>query len=131
MLQGMSRVPAPPRLTLASSLIEALREGDEARARAQVTQLGAHKARPLLEAMLEDADAAVRQAAAFGLGELGGAASTKRLEHQLALEQARRSRDGAAVVEAITQALHPGGERTGGPHTQAGAAGRHGQARAR
>ncbi|WP_395853012.1 HEAT repeat domain-containing protein [Cystobacter fuscus] len=87
------------------SFIEAFREGDEARARTQVTQLGAGTARPLLEAMLEDKDAVVRQAAAFGLGELGGAASIKRLEHQLALEEARGSHDGAAVVEAITQAL--------------------------
>lgn len=88
-----------------NELIEAFNEGDESRARAQVSQLGARKARPLLEAMLEDPDAAVRQAAAFGLGEMGGAASTRRLEHQLALEEARGDHDGAAVVEALTQAL--------------------------
>jgi hypothetical protein len=88
-----------------NALIDAFHEGDEARARPLVTQLGARKARLLLEAMLENPDAAVRQAAAIGLGELGGAASIKRLEHQLALEEVRRSHDGAAVVEAITQAL--------------------------
>ena len=88
-----------------NALIDAFHEGDEARARTLVTQLGARKARPLLEAMLENPDAAVRQAAAIGLGELGGAASIKRLEHQLALEEVRRSHDGAAVVEAITQEL--------------------------
>ncbi|ATB44360.1 hypothetical protein CYFUS_009847 [Cystobacter fuscus] len=101
----MSRVPAPPRPTLALSFIEAFREGDETRTRAQVIQFGARKARSLLEAMLEAPDAVARQAAAFGLGELGGAASVKLLEHQLALEEARGSHDGAAVAEAITQAL--------------------------
>ncbi|MFY0565214.1 HEAT repeat domain-containing protein [Archangium lansingense] len=90
---------------LRNELIEAFNEGDEARAHAQVSQLGARKARPLLEAMLEDPDAATRQAAAFGLGELGGAASIRRLEQQLALEEARGEHDGAAVVEALTQAL--------------------------
>jgi hypothetical protein len=88
-----------------NEFLEAFSEGNEARARAQVSQLGARKARPLLEAMLEDPDAIVRQAAAFGLGELGGAASARRLEHQLALEEARGDHDGAAVVEALTQAL--------------------------
>ncbi|WNG21666.1 HEAT repeat domain-containing protein [Cystobacter fuscus] len=87
------------------ALIEAFHAGDEARARAQVTQFGARKAKPVLEAMLENPDAAVRQAAAFGLSELGGAASVKLLEHQLALEEARGNHDGAAVAEAITQAL--------------------------
>jgi hypothetical protein len=88
-----------------NGFLQAFSEGDEARARAQVSQLGARKARPVLEAMLEDLDAVVRQAAAFGLGELGAAASARRLEHQLALEEARGDHDGAAVVEALTQAL--------------------------
>ncbi len=88
-----------------NDLVAAFKEGDEARARAQVSQLDARKARPLLEAMLEDRDAVVRQAAAFGLGELGGAASARRLEHQLALEEARGDHDGAAVAEVLTQAL--------------------------
>ncbi|HZI03102.1 MAG TPA: hypothetical protein VEZ71_03715 [Archangium sp.] len=55
--------------------------------------------------MLENPDAIVRQAAAFGLGELGGAASVRRLERQLALEEARGDHDAASVVEAITGAL--------------------------
>jgi hypothetical protein len=59
----------------------------------------------VLEAMLADSDGLVRQAAAFGLGELGGAASVRRLEEQLALEEARGDYDGEAVAEDITQAL--------------------------
>ncbi|HYO71777.1 MAG TPA: hypothetical protein VEU33_37435 [Archangium sp.] len=55
--------------------------------------------------MLKEPDALVRQAAAFGLGELGGPASARRLEQQLALEEARNDYDGASVVEAISQAL--------------------------
>ncbi|HEX5748601.1 MAG TPA: HEAT repeat domain-containing protein [Archangium sp.] len=69
-----------------------------------MTQLGTRKARPLLEEMLTHPDALVRQAAAFGLGALGGAASARRLEQQLAIEEARDA-DGESVVEAITQAL--------------------------
>lgn len=88
-----------------SEFIDAFIEGNEARARALVSQSGARKARSLLEEMLEDPDARVRMAAAFGLGELGGAASVRRLERQLALEEARGDHDGAAVVEALTQAL--------------------------
>jgi hypothetical protein len=88
-----------------SEFIDAFIEGNEARARALVSQSGVRKARSLLEEMLEDPDARVRMAAAFGLGELGGAASVRRLERQLALEEARGDYDGAAVVEALTQAL--------------------------
>jgi hypothetical protein len=72
-----------------------------------MTQLVAQprKARSLLEGMLKDPDALVRQAAAFGLGELGGTASATRLEQQLAIEEARDDYDGDSVVETITQAL--------------------------
>jgi HEAT repeat protein len=59
----------------------------------------------LLETMLEDPSALVRQAAAFGLGELGGASSVRCLEQQLTREEARAGHDGAAVMVAITQAL--------------------------
>jgi len=54
-------------------LVAAFHKGDEARARALVAQQGAQprKLRALLEAMLEDPDALVRQTAAFALGELG------------------------------------------------------------
>ena len=88
-----------------TEFVDAFNEGNEARARALVSQLGARKARSLLEELLEDPDARVRQAAAFGLGELGGAASVRRLERQLALEESRADYDGAAVVEVLTQAL--------------------------
>jgi hypothetical protein len=47
----------------------------------------------------------VRQAGAFGLGELGGSASARRLETQLAVEQARGDYDAASVIEVITDAL--------------------------
>lgn len=87
-----------------TALVEAYHQGDEARARECVQQLGAQP-RAVLEAMLEEPDAIVRQAAAFGLGELGGAASARRLERQLALEEARGDHDAASVIESITDAL--------------------------
>jgi len=88
-------------------LVAAFHKGDEARARALVAQQGAQprKLRALLEAMLEEPDAIVRQTAAFALGELGGATSARRLEQQLALEEARGDYDGESVATVITQAL--------------------------
>jgi hypothetical protein len=88
-------------------LVDALEWGEEDRARALLSQLGASpgRTRAVLESMLEAPDARVRQAAVFGLGELGGAASVRRLEQQLALEEARRDYDGDSVAEAITQTL--------------------------
>ncbi|HYO58684.1 hypothetical protein [Archangium sp.] len=88
-------------------LVDAYAWGEVVRARALVSQLRAQprKARALLEAMLANPDARVRQAAAFGLGVLGGAASARRLEQQLALEEARGDYDGESVVEVITEAL--------------------------
>jgi hypothetical protein len=88
-------------------LVAVFHSGDEARARAMVAQCSAQprKTRALLEVMLEDADALVRQTAAFALGELGGAASARRLEQQLALEEARGDYDGESVATVITQVL--------------------------
>jgi hypothetical protein len=88
-------------------LVEAHLRGDEARARALVSRIGAQprKARALLEDMLASPDARMRQAAAFGLGELGGAASARCLELRLAHEESRGDYDGASVAEAITLAL--------------------------
>jgi len=90
-----------------NKLVEAFSWGDEPQARLLVAQLATQprKARALLETMLQDSDAQVRQAAAFGLGELGGAASARRLEQQLSLEEARGDYDGESVVEVITEAL--------------------------
>ncbi|HYO66219.1 MAG TPA: hypothetical protein VEU33_09070 [Archangium sp.] len=92
------------RAQLQNALVDAYHQGDEARIREWVRQLGA-QLRAVLEVMLENPDAVVRQAAAFGLGELGGAASARRLERQIALEEARRDHDAASVIEAITDAL--------------------------
>jgi hypothetical protein len=88
-------------------LVTVFHSGDEARARAMVAQCGAQprKIRALLEIMLEDADALVRQTAAFALGELGGDSSARRLERQLALEEARGDDDGESVATVITQSL--------------------------
>ncbi len=88
-------------------LVQEFKYGNEAQARALVAQLGSEprQVRARLEAMLENPDSFVRQAAAFGLGELGGTASAKRLEQQLAIEEARGDYDGEAVVEDITRAL--------------------------
>ncbi|HZI06544.1 MAG TPA: hypothetical protein VEZ71_21115 [Archangium sp.] len=87
------------------ALVTACKLGEEEQARALVLQPGPRKARALLETMLEDEDGLVRQAAAFGLGELGGSTSARRLEQQLVREEARGDYDGGSVAEAITQAL--------------------------
>ena len=91
---------------LQDELIDACKWGEEDRARALISRLGAEpQARTLLEEMFQEEDALARQAAAFGLGELGGAASVRRLEQQLALEEARGDDDGASVVDEIIRAL--------------------------
>lgn len=93
-------------------LVDACAWGEDARARALVSRLGAQprKARALLETMLNEPDVQVRQAAVFALGELGGAASASRLEQQLSLEEARGDHDGSSVADAITLALGRIGE---------------------
>jgi hypothetical protein len=88
-------------------LVQAVKQGDESHARILVSQLGADARQvcAVLDTMLKDPSGLVRQAATFGLGELGGAASVRRLEQQLAIEEARDDYDGEAVVEDITRAL--------------------------
>jgi hypothetical protein len=91
-----------------SELVDSFHLGEEERARSLVATLREarpREARATLDAMLESPDAKVRQAAAFALGVLGGPASTRRLEQQLVLEEARGDHDGSAVVQVITQAL--------------------------
>jgi hypothetical protein len=90
-----------------TQLVQAVKDGDETVARSLIPQLGSgpRQVRAALEAMLEDSNSLVRQAAAFGLGEMGGAVSARRLEQQLAIEEARGDHDGAAVIEDITRAL--------------------------
>ncbi|EPX63934.1 hypothetical protein D187_005067 [Cystobacter fuscus DSM 2262] len=91
-----------------SELVDAFRWEDEERARHLVATLGkarSREARATLEEMLESPDGKVRQAAVFALGELGGPASTRRLEQQLVVEETRGDHDGSAVVQVITQAL--------------------------
>ena len=58
---------------LRDELVDACAWGEEARARVLVSKLGTQprKAKTLLEAMLKDPAAQVRQAAVFCLGELG------------------------------------------------------------
>lgn len=92
---------------LQDELAKVLKEGDEERARVLVSLLGTgpRQRKAVLEAMMDHPDALVRQAAVFGLGQLGGAASARRLEQQLAVEEARRDFDGESVVEEITRAL--------------------------
>jgi hypothetical protein len=100
-------MPRQDLMRVQEELVQAVKQGDEARARVLVSRLGAgpRQVRAALEAMLEDSSGLVRQAAAFGLGELGGPASVRRLEQQLAQEEARGDYDGNAVAEDITQAL--------------------------
>jgi hypothetical protein len=87
------------------NLTDACKFGEVERARTLIAEPGTRKVRALLEDMLAREDVLVRQAAVFGLGELGGAASARRLEQQLAREEARGDYDGDAVAEAITETL--------------------------
>ncbi len=88
-------------------LVDAIKFGEEERARRLLSQLDLEPwgARAMVEAMLEDEDSLVRQAAVFGLGEFGGADSVGRLEQQLLIEETRGDYDGEAVVEDIIRAL--------------------------
>jgi hypothetical protein len=93
-------------------LVREFRFGNEEQVRSLLSQLGkgTRQIRAALEAMLDAPESLVRQVAAFGLGELGGPASVKRLERQLAIEEARGDSSGGAVVEDITRALGRIGE---------------------
>ncbi len=93
-------------------LVQEFRFGNEERVRVLVSQLGKgpKQVRAALEAMLESPESLVRQAAVFGLGELGGRASVERLERQLTIEEARGDHGGDAVAEDITRALGKIGE---------------------
>ncbi|WP_309891157.1 hypothetical protein [Archangium sp.] len=87
-------------------LVDACAWGEEDRARELVSRFRAEPmTRVVLEAMLQEPDATTRQAAVFGLGELGGAASALRLEQQLVLEEAQGDYDGDSVVEEVIRAL--------------------------
>ena len=92
---------------LRAELVDAFEWNEEDRARAVMVQLAAQPshARVVLDEMLASEDASSRRAAVFGLGQLGGAASVKRLEQQMAIEEARSDHDGASVLEVITQEL--------------------------
>jgi hypothetical protein len=91
-----------------SELVDAFHWGEQERARTLVAAL--REAQPrrvqsVLERMLQSPDGKVRQAAAFGLGELGGPSSARRLEQQLLLEESRGGHDASSVVQVITQTL--------------------------
>jgi HEAT repeat protein len=91
-----------------SALVDAFHWGENERARTLVATLRdaqPMRARSVLEQMLQSPDGKVRQAAAFGLGELGGPTSVRRLEQQLLLEESRGDHDASSVVQVITQAL--------------------------
>lgn len=92
---------------LQEELVDAFEWCEEDRARKLVARLAEQprQARAVLEEMLQSEDASVRRAAVFGLGELGGKASTRRLQEQMAIEEARHDYDGESVLEVITQAL--------------------------
>jgi hypothetical protein len=92
---------------LQDELVDACRWGEEDRARELISRFGAEpRARALLEELLQDEEyAPARQAAVFGLGELGGESSVRRLEQQLAHEEARGDYDGDSVADEIIRAL--------------------------
>lgn len=97
----------PDLAQLQEELVDAFEWCEEDRARALVAKLAEQprQGRAVLEEMLRSKDASVRRAAVFGLGELGGKTSIKRLEQQMAIEEARDDYDGESVLEVITQAL--------------------------
>ncbi|OJT22499.1 hypothetical protein BO221_22255 [Archangium sp. Cb G35] len=90
-----------------SELVDAFRSGDEERVRTLVAtwrEARPREARAALEKMLESLDVQERQAAVLAMGAWGGPSSTRRLEQQLVLEEARGN-DSASVVQVILQSL--------------------------
>src|SRR3712207_4605210 len=91
-----------------SEVVDGFHWGEQERARTLVATLREaqpKRARSVLEQMLQSPDGKVRQAAAFGLGEMGGPTSARRLEQQLVVEESRGDYDASSVVQVITQAL--------------------------
>jgi hypothetical protein len=91
-----------------AELVDAFHWGEEERVRALVApwrEARSREARATLEKMLESPDGKVRQAAALALGAWGSPSSTRRLEQQLVLEEARGDDSSPAVVQVILQSL--------------------------
>lgn len=91
-----------------SELVDAFHWGEQDRVRTLVVTLREvqpRRVQSVLEQMLQSPDGKVRQAAAFGLGELGGPSNARRLEQQLLLEESRGEHDASSVVQVITQTL--------------------------
>jgi hypothetical protein len=89
-----------------NELVDACAWGEEDRAYELVERLGAEEqARALLETLLQRPEARARQAAALGLGILGGALSVKCLEQRLILDEAWTDSEGKSAVEEIIRSL--------------------------
>lgn len=91
-----------------SELVDAFHWGEEARVRTLVAtwrEARPREAKAALEKMLESPEGKVRQAAALALGVWGGPSSTRLLEQQLVLEEARGDDASSSVVQVILQVL--------------------------
>jgi len=88
-------------------LVDAFEWGDDERLEELISQLAGQprRASKVLDEMLSSPDARERSPAVFALGRLGGTRSLRRIEEQLAVEEAREDYDGSAVIEVITEAL--------------------------
>jgi hypothetical protein len=106
-MDGHKMAKNPDIAKLQEELVDAFEWNEDDRARGLVSQLATHprQARAALDEMLASEDASMRRAAVFALGELGGPTSAKRLEQQMAIEEARESYDGSSVLEVLTLTL--------------------------